>query len=159
MTADYDVGRPTAADYATILEEHASFWGDRDLRAAHHPVLAHEFAGTSVALREAGELVGYLFGFVVAETGVGYVHLIGVRLSHRREGLATRLWNEFERLARDRGATMLKAVTTPSNDMSIGFHRSMGMAVQRVPDYAGPGHDRIVFTRELAPDAGAVQVS
>jgi len=33
--------------------------------------------------------------------------------------------------------------------MSIGFHRSMGMAVERVADYAGPDHDRIVFTREL----------
>ena len=33
--------------------------------------------------------------------------------------------------------------------MSIGFHRSLGMSVERVADYAGPGHDRIVFTREL----------
>lgn len=146
-------GRVTAADYATILEDHASFWGERDLRPAHHPVLVHELADTSIALREDGELVGYLFGFVT-EAGVGYVHLIGVRGAHRRRGLATRLWEEFERLARERGATSLKAITTPANEMSIGFHRSMGMGVERVADYAGPGHDRIVFTRELEP-AGA----
>ena len=141
------VGRPTPADYATILEEHSSFWGERDLRPAHHPVLVHEFAGTSVALHHDGELIGYLFGFV--EGGVGYVHLVGVREGHRREGLATKLWAEFERIARERGAHTLKAITTPANEMSIGFHRSMGMQVERVADYAGPGHDRMVFTREL----------
>ena len=146
MNAD----RVTPADYATILEEHASFWGERDLRPAHHPALVHELADTSVALREEeGALVGYLFGFVVPESGVGYVHLIGVRTGYRRHGLATRLWGEFEHLARARGATSLKAITTPANEMSIGFHRSMGMAVERVADYAGPGQDRIVFTRPL----------
>ena len=148
-----NVGRVTPADYATILDEHEQFWGERDLRPAHHPVLVHEFAGTSVALHtqegagEDGLLVGYLFGFV--EGGVGYVHLVGVREGRRRHGLATRLWAEFERIARDRGAHTLRAITTPANDMSIGFHRSMGMAVERVADYAGPGHDRIVFTRAL----------
>lgn len=144
-----NVGRLTPADYATILEQHASFWGERDLRAAHHPVLVHELAGSSIALRDGDELVGYLFGFVVPETGVGYVHLVGVRGEHRRRGLATRLWEEFEKLARARGATSLKAITTPANEMSIGFHSSLGMGVQRVADYAGPGHDRIVFTRPL----------
>jgi len=148
-----NVGRVTPADYATILEEHSSFWGERDLRPAHHPVLVHEFGDTSVALHtqegtgDGGLLVGYLFGFVEGE--VGYVHLVGVREGRRRHGLATRLWTEFERIARDRGAHTLKAITTPANEMSIGFHRSMGMAVERVADYAGPGHDRIVFTREL----------
>lgn len=142
-----NVGRPTPADYATILEEHSSFWGERDLRSAHHPALVYEFADTSVALREDGTLAGYLFGFV--EGGVGYVHLVGVREGRRRHGLATRLWTEFERIARERGARTLKAITTPANEMSIGFHSSMGMAVERVADYAGPGHDRIVFTREL----------
>ncbi len=141
------VGRPTPADYATILEEHEQFWGDRDLRPAHHPVLVHEFAETSVALHDHGRLIGYLFGFVTGE--VGYVHLVGVRSGHRRHGLATRLWDEFEQVARARGAHTLKAITTPANEMSIGFHRSLGMAVEQVADYAGPGHDRVVFTRAL----------
>lgn len=158
-----NVGCVTPDDYATILEEHASFWGERDLRPAHHPVLVRELAETSVALREEGRLVGYLFGFVVPPgasgglgpprskdlPGVGYVHLVGVRDSHRRRGLATRLWGEFEGLARARGASSLKAITTPANEMSIGFHRSMGMAMEQVADYAGPGQDRIVFSRSL----------
>ena len=144
-----NVGRVTPADYATILDEHASFWGERDLRAAHHPVLVHELGETSVALREDERLVGYLLGFVVAETGVGYVHLIGVRDGYRRQGMATRLWQEFERIARARGATSLKAITAPANEMSIGFHTSMGMSAERVAGYAGPGRDRVVFTREL----------
>ena len=135
--AQVNVGRPTPADYATILEEHEQFWGERDLRPAHHPVLVHEFADTSVALHDDGQLVGYLFGFVAGT--VGYVHLVGVRGEQRRQGLATRLWNEFEALAREHGATSLKAITTPTNEMSIGFHTALGMDAERVADYAGPG--------------------
>ncbi len=142
-------GRVTPADYALILAQMPNFWGERDLGYAHHPFLVHELADTSVALREHGELLGYLFGFVVPDTSVGYIHLIGVRQDHRREGLATRLFEEFARLALAHGATSLKAITMPTNELSIGFHRSMGMAVELVADYAGPGHDRIVFAREL----------
>lgn len=144
-----NVGRLTPADYALILKDMPRFWGERDLRYAHHPFLVHELADTSVALREDGALLGYLFGFVVSETGVGYIHLIGVREGHRRAGLATRLYREFSRLALAHGATSLKAITMPTNELSIGFHRSMGMSVELVADYAGPGHDRVVFTCEL----------
>ena len=80
---------------------------------------------------------------------MGYAHLVAVRASHRRQGLARRLYEEFESLARERGARALKAYTRPENVRSIAFHRSIGMSATEVADYAGPGEARVVFWREL----------
>jgi hypothetical protein len=59
------------------------------------------------------------------------------------------LYQEFERRARSLGAARLKAITTVGNQASLGFHRSLGYAMEQVPDYAGAGRARFVFTRDL----------
>lgn len=138
----------TPADHAEILSSLPSFWGERDLSALHHPMFFHEFADTAFVLRPpSGEITAYLLGFVAGS--VGYVHLVGVRAGQRRRGLARRLYAEFTDQARVRGATSLKAITTPGNRGSIAFHRALGMAATLVPDYAGPGQDRVVFRADL----------
>ena len=57
-------------------------------------------------------------------------------------------------VARARGGTALKAITTPTNHASIAFHTRLGMSLLGEPnadgipvirDYAGPGLDRVVF--------------
>ena len=49
------------------------------------------------------------------------------------------------------GAHTVRAVTSPVNTASIAFHRALGFAVSPVePDYDGPGHDRVCFTRTVA---------
>ena len=136
--------RVTGADQAEILSSLPSFWGERDLTALHHPMFFHEFGDTALVIRAAsGEVAAYLLGFVAST--VGYVHLVGVREGHRRQGLASSLYEEFKRHAHAHGATALKAITTPGNRASIDFHRSVGMSATLVPDYAGPGQDRVVF--------------
>ncbi|HEY6780739.1 MAG TPA: GNAT family N-acetyltransferase, partial [Thermoleophilaceae bacterium] len=110
----------------------------------------HEFGDTALVCRaDDGSIAGYLFGFISQTEPVGYVHLIATRLSHRRRGVARLLFERFERLATERGAVALKAITTPSNGNSVAFHRSMGMSVTEQPDYAGPGNARIVFRLAL----------
>jgi GNAT superfamily N-acetyltransferase len=142
--------RLTREDYIEILAALPSFWGERDLRAVHHPMFLHEFGETGLAIRGSeGEVVGYLLGFVTPSPATGYAHLVGVRDSHRRQGLGRCLYREFERRARERGATSLKAITTPGNTVSIDFHRALGMPATLVPDYAGPGEDRVVFRADL----------
>jgi len=45
---------------------------------------------------------------------------------------------------------VVSAITSPANTASIAFHRAMGFEVRGpVPDYDGPGLDRIVFERGL----------
>ena len=121
-----DGGPRQPADYATILDEHEQFWGERDLRPAHHPVLVHEFAGTSVALHEGDVLVGYLFGFV--EGAVGYVHLVGVR-----DGAPPR----------GPGHTALGGVredrACPWGADAQGHHHARQRDVDRLPPLAGHG--------------------
>jgi GNAT superfamily N-acetyltransferase len=140
----------TPQDYADILASLPSFWGQRDLRALHHPMFLHEFGETALVIPAPdGELVAYLLGFVAPDTAVGYVHLVGVRDTHRRRGFGRRLYAEFQRRARLRGATSMKAITTPGNQASIDFHHSLGMTSTLVADYAGRGEDRVVFGAEL----------
>lgn len=138
------------ADFDAVVASLPAFWGERDLRAVHHPFMWHEFGDSALVCRDDdGSVAGYLFGFISQTEPVGYVHLIATRLSQRRRGVARLLFERFEQLASERGAVALKAITTPANTGSIGFHRSMGMSVSEEPDYAGPGNTRIVFRLEL----------
>jgi GNAT superfamily N-acetyltransferase len=142
--------RATTADYNAIINTLAEYWGERDMRARHHPMFIHEFGDTALVMRDRSRgVTAYLFGFV-APTQVGYVHLVGVRVDARRAGLGRRLYGEFETLARHRGATALKAITTPTNHDSIAFHRALDMSATEHPDYSGPGQPRIVFSRDLS---------
>jgi ribosomal protein S18 acetylase RimI-like enzyme len=141
--------RATVADYMTILGSLGEFWGGRDVRHLHHPLFARELGDTSLVLRDPhGMIDAYLFGFV-APSRVAYVHVVGVRSSKRRGGLARELYDAFTRLALERDAVTLKAITTPTNTGSIAFHRSLGMTATEVADYAGEGQTRVVFRRQL----------
>lgn len=138
----------TPADLRTVLEQHSRFWGERDLRALHADVLVHEFGDTCFAVRRAGEVVGYLIGFVTPHR-LGYVHLIAVRDDARKLGLAQSLWDAFAARAGKLGATELKAITSVTNTSSIAFHTAIGFEATRVEDYASPGEARMVFRRSL----------
>jgi GNAT superfamily N-acetyltransferase len=142
--------RATTADYNAIINTLGEYWGERDMRARHHPMFVHEFGDTALVIRDgSGGVAAYLFGFV-APTQVGYVHLVGVRADSRRAGHGRRLYSEFETLARHRGATALKAISIPTNQASIAFHRALDMSATEVADYSGPGQPRVVFWRDLS---------
>lgn len=141
--------RATSADYNAIINTLAEYWGERDMRARHHPMFVHEFGDTALVMRDgSGGVAAYLFGFI-APTQVGYVHLVGVRADSRRAGLGRRLYGEFETLARRRGAIALKAISIPTNNDSIAFHRALDMSATEVADYSGPGQPRVLFWRDL----------
>ncbi len=77
------------------------------------------------------------------------MHVVGVREDHRRGGLAHALYEEFESLARARGASALKAITRPGNHASVAFHQALGFAASEHGGYTALGEPRIVFWREL----------
>jgi L-amino acid N-acyltransferase YncA len=139
----------TLADFAAIIASLGDFWGERDVRALHHPMFVREFGDTALVIRDGSGLVlAYLFGFL-SPSRVGYIHVIGVRIGHQRRGLGRQLYAEFERLARDRGAVALKAISGPANQASIAFHHSLGMSDTEVADYSGEGQTRLIFWRDL----------
>lgn len=139
-----DLTPVTPDDLAEILAGLDRFWDGRDVRGLHHPIFARQFGRFGLVARRDRELVGYLLGFVT-EHGEGYVHLVAVREDARGTGVARALYDRFA----TNGVAAMTAITTPGNAGSLAFHARLGFTATTVPDYSGPGADRVLLRREL----------
>lgn len=144
------IERAREADLGEILRNYHRFWGDRELpRHLHHPMFVVEFGDTAFVARSAdGEIAGYLLG-LIAPTGDGYIHFVAVRDDARGLGLGRRLYETFTEAALKRGAFALKAITSPQNETSIAFHRTLGFEIAPVDNYGGSGQARVIMRRPL----------
>lgn len=141
------IQRATTQDYASIVGALHLYWEDSPRAPMHHPLLVREFGDLSLVIRDRLGVAAYLFGLLATTEPVGYIHIVGVRKDRRREGLASRLYEAFADRAAARGATELKAITSPGNTRSRAFHAAQGFDDELVRDYLGPGEDRIVFRK------------
>ncbi|MFJ9370773.1 GNAT family N-acetyltransferase [Nocardia sp. NPDC101769] len=139
----------TVQDLCGVIENHGRYWGERDLRSLHVSALVHEFPETCLTVEGDDGIRGYILGFVTPAR-IAYAHLIATRDDTRGTGLGRRLYTAFATAANQQGAVRLKAITSPGNQGSISFHRSLGFDARVVEDYNGPGQPRIVFTLELS---------
>ena len=148
----------TKADFDQIITDIVDFWGDERTRSLHNPVYLYEFGNTAYVVKEGEKVTGYLFGLLSQTAPVAYVKFVGVRLSHQKKGIGRRLYKHFTEFAKTKGCTELKAITSPSNRVSIAFHKSIGMELLGEPDeegisiirdYGGPGIDRVVFHKRI----------
>jgi predicted GNAT superfamily acetyltransferase len=97
-----------------------------------------------------GRLGAFLVGFLSpSRPSEAYVHFVGVDPRLRGRGLARELYWRFFALARENGRSVVRAVTSPLNDVSVAFHRSLGFSAREVPDYDGAGSPKVLFEREL----------
>jgi ribosomal protein S18 acetylase RimI-like enzyme len=135
---------------AELLAAHDDFWDGRDTRALLQPQWFRQFGRYGLLARDGDRPVGYLLGVVTA-SGIGYVQAVAVRVGYRRTGLGRRLWAVFAADAATAGAAEVQAITTPGNLGSIAFHTGLGMTAEEIPDYSGPGQDRVRFRRVLCP--------
>lgn len=139
----------THGDFQQIVSVIDHWWGG-PTSALAHPLFFHELGEHAIVAEEGGSMVGFLLGFISnTESRVGYIHLVGIDPTFRRRGVGRTLYSEFSRAMTAAGVLKLKAITTPGNQGSIEFHRANGWQVALVPDYAGPGRDRYVFTHTL----------
>lgn len=130
-----------------VLELLPVFWNGRDVRALHHPVWFRQFADAAVTARsEDGALRGYLLACLTRR--VAYVHIIATHPAARGQGVARAMYAAVFSSAAAAGCAVTEAVTTPGNRASVAFHERLGFRATLVPDYAGPGQDRIHFLRE-----------
>jgi GNAT superfamily N-acetyltransferase len=112
----------------------------------------------SFAVEDDGELVAFLVGLVGGPAHEAYIHFVGVRPDHRSRGLGRELYGTFFEEAR-RGCRTVRAITSPLNTGSIGFHTSMGFdilegdgaagGVSVHHNYDGDGKDKVVFVKEI----------
>ncbi len=154
------------SDYDQIVSHIVEFWGSDRTLGLHHPMFIHEFGKTAFVIKEGETVAAYLFGFFSQSEPVAYVHLVGVRDSYRRRGLARQLYQHFSDYAASHGCSKFKAVTVPANRDSIEFHKAFGFRllgktnssdIPVVANYAGPQQDRVVFEMplKLKKDEGA----
>ena len=144
-----DIRGATKTDFDFIVSVIDKWWGgpsgDRAL-----PVFFYELGRQALIAEEGGSVVGFLLGFTSEnEPPVGYVHLVGIDPDFRRRGVGKRLYDEFIRRCASEGVRRFKAITPAGHEGSIAFHQALGFRVEEVPDYAGPGRVRVVFTKDL----------
>lgn len=137
-------------DYDAIAVVVDDWWGRPVLSSLPRLFLDHFYTSSLVIDGPRGP-VAFLVGILSpSEPERAYIHFVGVAPEARTRGMARALYEEFFALARRDGRRMASAITAPGNSASIGFHRSMGFTVTRpVPDYDGPGRDRVEFERRL----------
>jgi len=141
--------RATIEDLQAIVGAIEEFWGERDVSGLHQALYVHEFGDTALVIRGGeGRVIAYLLG-LLTPAGVGYIHIVAVRLDHRGSGMARALYDQFESRARAGGAVALKAITSPGNTTSHAFHRALGFSASEVSAYSASGEPCTVFWREL----------
>lgn len=141
-----------AIDGWWTLPAHATPQARRERAALVPRLWLQHFAGTSLIAERGGELVGFLIGFHSPDRPEeAYIHFVGVREDARTGGLGRALYERFFAQARAAGRVRVRCITSPTNTVSIGFHRAMGFAIEAgsKPNYDGPGVDRVAFVREL----------
>jgi len=150
----------TRLDFLHLCRVVDSWWGDQ-VRYLLHPLYLEHFPQTCFVCEEAGEVAGFLIGFMSqGRPEEAYVHMVGTAPAYRGRGIARALYEHFFDLVRDRGCVKVLAITVPQNEGSLAFHRHMGFGFREegcawsgslpfFPDYAGPGVHCVVMERKM----------
>ncbi|KPI10579.1 GCN5-related N-acetyltransferase [Actinobacteria bacterium OK074] len=146
-------------DYPVIIGRVDDWWG-RPVTGMLPRLFLRHFYGTSFAAVDgAGDLVGFLVGFVSPSVPQeAHTHFIAVAPSTRKTGLGHTLYEHFFDLARKAGCRTVTAVVSPANTVSQCFHLDVGFRPRPLPgepsapdelpvwrDWDGPGGDRVRF--------------
>ena len=129
------------------------WWDGRDMAPMLPKLFFIHFDGTSfVAENSGGELLGFLCGFLSqTDDDEAYIHFVGVAPEERGGGLGRALYERFFDEARSQRRSVVRCVTSPVNERSVAFHQALGFEVERtVPDYDGPGEDRVLLVKRLS---------
>jgi GNAT superfamily N-acetyltransferase len=150
----------TKGAYDALLPVISDWWGG-DARQLFHSVYVYHFVHTSLVAEESNRFVGVLLGFVSqADPDLAYIHLVATDPTNRRSGLGRLLYESFFEIARRKRCRKIQALVLPGNTTSLKFHAALGFTptneggilkdgVWIIKDYAGPGNDRVVFTRDI----------
>ena len=155
-------------DYDRVIHSVDAWWGGRQM-ASMLPRLFFTYfrPWTFVAVHDES-IIGFLAGFQSQTNPLQvYCHFIGVDPGWRTQGVGEALYQRLFVEAKSRGCDEVLAVTAPANRGSIAFHARMGFAVlpgpcseiqvPYIPDYDGPGENRVRFQKLLLDQPGRTQ--
>jgi ribosomal protein S18 acetylase RimI-like enzyme len=134
-------------DYVAVIGVVDGWWGGRAMAAMLPKLFFVHFRDTSFVAEEDGRVVAFLCGFrSQTYDDEAYIHFVGVDPALRGRGLARELYERFFDAIRPR--TVVRAVTSPVNEASVAFHRTLGFEVERVDeDYDGRGEARVLLVK------------
>ena len=148
------------SDCAEVFREAEDWWGglySSDLMAKWY--IAH-FRDSCFVAEEANRLMGFLLGFL-SQTfkNEAYIRIVMVNPDHRGQGVGRALYDAFTAYAVRMGRNTIGCATSPANQASISFHKSLGFVIQAqqdeleglpiCKDYDGGGSVRVVFKKFL----------
>ena len=149
----------TIKDFNEIISNISDFWGSDRTLHLHQSFLIHEFGNTAFIIKDKGNVIAYLFGFLSQTQNLAYVHLISVREKYQKHGLGKMLYDNFIEIAKSQNIHKIKAITKPINTKSINFHKNkIGMSLLGEPNenginviknYSGMNEDRVVFEKQI----------
>lgn len=143
-------------DFYFIRSNLKDYWGDRYkiFIPLHHPLFFYSFGNTAFVIKENGDICAYMLAFYSQKEPKAYVHMINVKKKYRSRGYGKALYDNLIDLARKQGCNSISAITTVENELSINFHKKIGMKLLGEPsengipvikNYSGYGEDRVVF--------------
>lgn len=140
----------TPGDYDAIARAVDEWWG-RPVLGSLPRLFLDLFWRTSLVIDGDDGPAAFLVGILSpSDPRRAYIHFVGVSPAARGHGYGRLLYQEFFRLARADGRTVVSAITAPANIGSEAFHRALGFTLSgSVADYNGPGRQMLVFEREL----------
>lgn len=137
------------SDHRAIISVVDEWWG-RPMAHNLPRLFFRYFEDTSFVVEEDGEISAFLIGFVSqSRRDEAYIHFVGASPGHRGRGAAKSLYEKFFDEARRRGCERVRCITSPVNEGSIAFHRSLGFAVETHSDYDGNGKPKVVFEKGI----------
>ena len=128
---------PFIADFRVILDSYRGIVSEPDREAGKAEALEYLQRGYPVfAAEDAGETVGYIVCRV--EDSLLWVEQLYVRPDRRREGIASRLFEKAEEIARSLGEETVFNYVHPNNRGVILFLRSKGYTVLNLIEIRKP---------------------
>ncbi|MCK6208700.1 GNAT family N-acetyltransferase [Bacillus infantis] len=147
-------------DYYVISPLINEWWGGRQMSNMLPKLFFDHFNHTSFIAEKDGQIIGFLIGFLSqSNTDAAYIHFIGVDPEYRKNHIGKQLYNEFFNMVKKNNRSVVRAVTSPVNKVSIAYHTKMGFDIENgdkeldgVPvfsDYDGPNEDRVLFVKRM----------
>ncbi|MCQ6563794.1 GNAT family N-acetyltransferase [Paenibacillus mendelii] len=149
-----------SSDFSVISPLINEWWGGRQMSDMLPKLFFVHFHDTSFIAEKDGVTVGFLVGFLSqSNSNVAYIHFVGVHPEYREHHVGKRLYNEFFNVVKKNNRNIVRAVTSPSNKVSIAYHTKMGFMIENgdkevdgvsvFSDYDGINQDRVLFVKAI----------
>jgi len=111
--------------------------------------------GLLQAVLDNGQVVAAAFLLAVPGTRTALLFSLAVRAAHRRAGHGRTLLADVERDLRERGFEEIELTVAPDNTPARRLYQEVFgfREAGRLPDFFGPGQDRLLLRKRLTPAA------